>query len=145
MTFCHFVDFQLRCSAAVLDLCNRLALSYSCWAILYENVTYEGVCGRRSLSNLVLNENVEILYWVWFGPKQITVNPEYFVCILFSYFSYAAASVQKYNAYEKVQTKSENLPWSAAVRKFHAYERSEFPNIRKFSVYEVFWIYSMNQ
>ena len=30
---------------------------------LYENVTYEGECGRSSLSNVVLYENVnEILY-----------------------------------------------------------------------------------
>ena len=32
---------------------------------------------------------------------QHTVNPEYFVCILFSYISYAAAFVWKIHAYEK--------------------------------------------
>ena len=32
---------------------------------------------------------------------------------------------------------------SAAVRKCHAYERSEVSGIRKFSAYEIFWIYSM--
>ena len=42
----------------------------------------------------------------------------------------------------KVQSKSENPKRSAAVRKFHAYERSEVPNIRKFSAYKIFWIYS---
>ena len=30
-----------------------------------------------------------------------TVNPEYFVCMLFSYISYAAASGRKKNAYER--------------------------------------------
>ena len=32
-------------------------------------------CGRRSLLNVVLYENVnEILYWMWFGPKGLTWN-----------------------------------------------------------------------
>ena len=34
----------------------------------------------------------------------------------------------------KVQSKSENPQRSAAVRKFHAYESSEVPHIRNFSV-----------
>ena len=42
----------------------------------------------------------------------------------------------------KVQSKSENPQWSAAVRKCHAYERSAIPKIQKFSAYEMFWIYS---
>ena len=58
--------------------------------------------------------------------------------------SYAVASVRKYNAYKKAQSKSENPQRSAAVRNFYAYERSEVdtPSIRKFNAYEVFWIYS---
>ena len=36
----------------------------------------------------------------------ITVNLEYFVCMLFSYISYAAASVRKKNAYEKKRYKA---------------------------------------
>ena len=37
----------------------------------------------------------------------------------------------------KIQSKSEN-PWrSAAVLKFHAYERSGVPSIQKFSAYEI--------
>ena len=43
----------------------------------------------------------------------------------------------------KIQSKSENLQRSAAVRKFHAYERSGVRRIRKFSAYEIFWIYSI--
>ena len=42
----------------------------------------------------------------------------------------------------KIQSKSENPHPSAAVRKFHAYERSGGPRMRKFSAYEIFWIYS---
>ena len=42
----------------------------------------------------------------------------------------------------KLQSKSENLQRSASVRKFHAYERSRVSRIRKFSAYEIFWIYS---
>ena len=42
----------------------------------------------------------------------------------------------------KFQSKSENLQRSGAVRKFHAFERSGVPSIRKFSAYEIFWIYS---
>ena len=45
----------------------------------------------------------------------------------------------------KAQSKAENPQWSAAVRKLHAYERSEVPNIRKFSAYEIFRIYSTIQ
>ena len=41
----------------------------------------------------------------------------------------------------KIQSKSENPQRPAAVRKFHAYERSEVPNLQKFSAYEIFWIY----
>ena len=43
----------------------------------------------------------------------------------------------------KFQSKSENPQRSVAVRKFHAYERSGVPRIRKFSAYEIFWIYSI--
>ena len=43
----------------------------------------------------------------------------------------------------KIQSKSQNQQPSAAVRKFHAYERSGVPRIRKFSAYEIFWIYSI--
>ena len=42
----------------------------------------------------------------------------------------------------KIQSKSENSQPSAAVQKFHAYERSGVPRIRKFNAYEIFWIYS---
>ena len=59
-----------RFPAVLLD-CGTGHL-YASWFVvqllgdLYEN---EGVCGRSSLSNVVLYENVnEILYWVWFGP-----------------------------------------------------------------------------
>ena len=41
-----------------------------------------------------------------------------------------------------VQSKSENLQRSAAVRKFRVYERSGGPSIQKFSAYKIFWIYS---
>ena len=41
-----------------------------------------------------------------------------------------------------IQSRSENLQRSAAVQKFHAYERSEVPNIQKVSAYQIFWIYS---
>ena len=44
---------------------------------------------------------------------------------------------------QKAQSKSENPQQGAAVRKFHAYKRSEVPEIRKFSAYEIFWIYSI--
>ena len=43
----------------------------------------------------------------------------------------------------KIQSKAENPQRSVAVRKFHAYERSGVPRIRKFSAYEIFWIYSI--
>ena len=43
----------------------------------------------------------------------------------------------------KIQSKSENPQRLVAVRKFHAYERSGVPRIRKFSAYELFWIYSI--
>ena len=33
--------------------------------------------------------------WTRSGEENTTVNPEYFVCILFSSISYAAASVRK--------------------------------------------------
>ena len=42
---------------------------------------------------------------------------------------------------EKVQSKSENPLPSVAVLKFHAYERSEIPSIRKLSAYGIFWIF----
>ena len=41
-----------------------------------------------------------------------------------------------------IPSKPENPQRSAAVRKFHAYERSGVPRIRKFSAYEIFWNYS---
>ena len=41
----------------------------------------------------------------------------------------------------KVQSKSKNPQRSSAVWKFYAYDRSEVPKIRKFSAYEIFWIY----
>ena len=44
----------------------------------------------------------------------------------------------------KGQSKSENPQQSVSVRKFRAYERSEVPNIRKFSANDIFWIYSMD-
>ena len=43
----------------------------------------------------------------------------------------------------KIQSESENPQRSAAVRNFHVYERLGVPRIRKFSVYEIFWIYSI--
>ena len=43
----------------------------------------------------------------------------------------------------KIQSTSENPQPSAAERKFHAYEGSGVPRIRKFSTYEIFWIYSI--
>ena len=40
---------------------------------------------------------VQLLFlaWVWYIRSSSTVNPEYFVCFLFSYISYTAASVRK--------------------------------------------------
>ena len=74
-----------------------------------------------------------------------TVNPEYFVCIirkfLFVYFVHGGFRT-KIQCIRKAQSKSENAKRLAAVRKFHAYERSEIPRIRKFSAYEIIWIYS---
>ena len=72
-----------------------------------------------------------------------TLNPEYFIYILFSYISYARSFRTKIKCIRKVQSKSENPQRSAIVRKFHAYETSKSPAIRKFSAYEIFWIYSM--
>ena len=43
-----------------------------------------------------------------------------------------------------LQSKVDNSRQLAAVRKFHVYERSEVTRIRKFSAYEIFWIYSNN-
>ena len=68
----HVLSFR-RFPAALLD-CGTRHLYASRFVVqllgdLYENQTYKGVCGRSSLSNVVLYENVnEILYWVWFGP-----------------------------------------------------------------------------
>ena len=45
----------------------------------------------------------------------------------------------------KVQSKSENPHRSVTLRNFHACVRSESLGIRKFSAYEIFWIYSMFQ
>ena len=42
----------------------------------------------------------------------------------------------------KVQSKSENPQWSAAVQKFHEYERSEVPI---FCAHKILWIYSMTE
>ena len=42
----------------------------------------------------------------------------------------------------KIESKSENPQRPAAERKFHAYERSGVPRIRKFNAYIIFWIYS---
>ena len=68
----HVLSFR-RFPAALLDWGAR-HLYASCFVVqllgdLYENETYQGVCGRSSLSNVVSYKNVnEILYWVWFGP-----------------------------------------------------------------------------
>ena len=70
----EYLSFR-RFPAALLD-CGSRHLYASCFVVqlpgdLYENETYKGVCGRSSLSNVVLYENVnEILYWVWFGSKK---------------------------------------------------------------------------
>ena len=74
----HVLSFP-RFPAALLDCCTR-HLYVSCFVVqllgnLYENETYEGVCGRRSLSKVVLYENVnEVLYWVWFAPKRLIMS-----------------------------------------------------------------------
>ena len=44
-----------------------------------------------------------------------------------------------------LQNKAENLQRLAAVRKLHAFERSEVTRIRTLSAYEIFWIYSTSQ
>ena len=48
--------------------------------------------------------------------RQYTVNPEYFVCILFSYISRAAACIRKSKCVPKVQSKSENPQWQWLYR-----------------------------
>ena len=81
---------------------------------------------------------------LWNKPGDVIYcNSEYFVCMFFSYVSHAAASVRKL---KKKHTKNTEQVRESAVsgctKKFHAYERSEVPSIRKFSVCEIFWIYS---
>ena len=68
----HVLSFR-RFQVALLDCGTRHLYEFrfvvQLLGDLYENETYKGVCGRSSLSNVVLYENVnEILYWVWFGP-----------------------------------------------------------------------------
>ena len=62
------------------------------------------VCGKIQSVNVALqaeNQVIEIDYNKVYCPalgrrsKRFTVNPEYFVFILFSYISYTAASVRK--------------------------------------------------
>ena len=77
----HVLSFP-RFPVALLD-CGTRHLYASCFVVqllgdLYENETYKGVCGRSSLSNVVLYENVnEILYWVWFGPYMYMYTQTY--------------------------------------------------------------------
>ena len=57
---------RLRYSTVVRVLLRRTVARRFIWK---RNVRNE--CGRRSLLNVVLYENVnEILYWVWFGPNS---------------------------------------------------------------------------
>ena len=48
----------------------------------------------------------------------------------------------KIKCIRKVRSKWKNPQQSTAVRKFRVYERLVVPSIRKFSAYEIFWIYS---
>ena len=65
-------------------------------------------------------------------PHHFSPLLEYFVCFLFSYISYAASFVRKIYAFECGATVSFVKDQRTAVRKFHAYERSEVPKIRNF-------------
>ena len=72
----HFAKLPHQNSRALLGCCTR-QLYASCFVVqllgdLYKNPTYENQCGRRSLSNIVLYENVnEILFGVWIGPLLV--------------------------------------------------------------------------
>ena len=78
--------------------------------------------------------------------KQATGNPEYFVRMFIFVYFVRGGFRTKIKCVRKLKSKSEhagNLQSPATVRKFHAYGKVGEPRIRKLSVYEIFWIYSM--
>ena len=108
-------------------------------------------CGQDWFRNIVMNilpkklfsDNVFLCSYYENVKKIVLLIQNISYAFLFSYISYAAAFVQKCHAYECDATVTFALQRSATVRKFHAYERLEVPNIRTFSAYEICWIHSI--
>ena len=103
-------------------------------------------CVRRKTSNdvhrtsaVIVNANVT---QTCVGVHSLgTVNPEYFVCMLFSYISYAVASVRKkMHAKSKKQVRESAAPNDCT--KISCIRKVGEPRIWKLSAYEIFWIYS---
>ena len=72
-----------------------------------------------------------------------TVNPEYFVCFLFSYISYAAAFVRNFHAYECDAATSFALKISGCS-KISCVRKVGGPQHMKIWCAEIFWIYSIS-
>ena len=70
-----------------------------------------------------------------------TVNPEYFVGMLFSYISYAVASVQKYNACERYKA-SRRIRSGQWLYENFMRTKGRRAQDTKMSAYEIFRIYS---
>ena len=77
----------------------------------------------------------------WLAEDWMTYckSRKFHMHVIFVYFVRGGFRT-KIKCVRKVQSKLENPQWSATVRTFHAYERSESRGL--LSAYEIFWIYS---
>ena len=71
-----------------------------------------------------------------------TVNPEYFVCMLFSYISYARLPYENIRHAKGTKQVRESAAVSDCT-KISCVRKVGEPRIRKLSAYEIFWIYSI--
>ena len=120
-------------------------LDFGCttWSALIDSGAYSNAMGKNEILHLQRE-------WLEVGNLQHSSKRPYGYCksrifrkhFIFVYFVHRGFRT-KIKCILKIQSKSENLQRSAAVQKFHAYERSGGPRIRKISAYEIFWIYSM--
>ena len=85
------------------------------------------------LGSSVQHKTIVVCLVVEVNPLQIkapTVNPEYFVCIFTFVYFVRGGFRAKIRCIRNAKSKSENSQRSKTVRKFHAYERLEIPDIR---------------
>ena len=118
-------------------ICRGFFFKYS--VCYYSFITWKAHCDMKKKGAYASGELKT--YW----SSRSTVNPEYFVCMLFSFISYTATSVRKYNACERYKAGQRIRSGQRLYENFIRTKGVREPRIRKLSAYEIFWIYSVLQ